>query len=158
MAGRGGTGGNLRLLVCRVGSRVCAVPLEHVSEIMRPLPAEPLANMPAFLEGLALIRGRPIPVVDAGRLLGARTHERAITRYVAIKLGERSVALAVDAVVGVRTVEERALLELPALLRESDSELVSALGRLDAELLLVLEHTRLLPDATWQMLQEGRST
>lgn len=158
MAGGGGTGGSLRLLVCRVGSRVCALPLEHVAEIMRPLPVEPLANMPGFVEGLALIRGRPIPVVDAGRLLGAPTDERAITRYVAIKLGERSVALAVDAVVGVRNVEERALLELPALLRETDSELVSALGRLDADLLLVLEHTRLLPDATWQMLLEARST
>jgi chemotaxis signal transduction protein len=58
----------------------------------------------------------------------------------------------VDAVLGVRHVEQRRLAELPPVLRESGHDSVSALGTLDRELLLLLERSRLLPDSVWQAL------
>src|SRR5512146_894285 len=118
MVEQGGQSGTLALLVCRVGARLCGIPLEHVRETMRPLPTEPLANLPDFVSGLALIRGRPTPVLDAHRLLGGELEPPAPRRYVTIGLGERSLALAVDAVLGVRHVEQRRLAELPPVLRE----------------------------------------
>jgi purine-binding chemotaxis protein CheW len=146
-----------RLLVCRVGTKVCGVPLDRVIETMRPLPAEPLAQMAGFVSGLALIRGRPTPVVDARKLLGSHS-EHPPERYVTLGMGEaaalRVAALAVDAVLGVRDVAAETLGNLPGLLREESSEAVTALGTLDAELLLVLEGARLLPEATWQALEQ----
>jgi purine-binding chemotaxis protein CheW len=58
-------------LLCRVRERLCALPLAHVVETMRPLPIEPLGGMPGFVQGIAIIRGAPVPVVDAGALLGS---------------------------------------------------------------------------------------
>lgn len=152
MAGIGGHGEARALLICRVGARLCGIPLEHVVETMRPLPVEPLSHLPAFVAGLALIRGQPTPVLDAQRLLGGHVEQQRRARYVTLRLGTRSAALAVDAVVGVRQVDPSQLGELPALLREPRNELVMALGTLDRELLVVLERSRLLPESVWETL------
>jgi purine-binding chemotaxis protein CheW len=156
MATSGGTGEIARLLVCRVGTKVCGLPLDRVLETMRPLPAQPLAQMASFVSGLSLIRGRATPVVDARKLLGSPS-EQPPARYVTLRTGEpaapRIAALAVDAVLGMREVAADTLSGLPSLLRERQSDAVAALGTLDAELLLVLEGARLLPEATWQALE-----
>jgi len=149
MAVERGQGGQLSLLICRVGSRLCGLPLAHVVETMRPLPVEPLAHLPSFVDGLSLIRGRPTPVIDARRLLGADGEPGARARFVTLDLAERSAALAVDAVLGVRDIDVAELAQLPALLRDTQNDLVAALGTLDHELLVVLERSRLLPEAVW---------
>ena len=51
-------------LVFRVLTFHCALPLEHVSETMRPLPVEPIAGVISPVAGVAIIRGGPVPVVD----------------------------------------------------------------------------------------------
>jgi purine-binding chemotaxis protein CheW len=152
--GRGASGVR-QLLICRVGSKLCGLPLEHVLETMRPLPLKRLANMPGFVCGLSVIRGRPTPVLDGRSLLGGGEQNDAGSRLVTLKLGERQLALWVDAVVGTRSVSTALLEQLPLLLRESQGEQVDAVGTLDAELLLVLEHTRLLSEADFRALEEA---
>jgi purine-binding chemotaxis protein CheW len=131
-------------LVCRVQARLCALPLERVVETLRPLPIEPIVGGPAFVLGLAVIRGLPLPVVDTARLLGT-PHEHA-ERFVVIVVDDRRIALAVGSVLGIRTVKRGSLHALPPLLSESDTDVIAAVARLDAELLLVLRSTRLLPE------------
>lgn len=128
---------------------MCALPLAHVVETLRPLPVEPLAGAPAFVQGLCVIRGEPRPVVDAARLLStpAPGEPPTTARFVTVRTGAQQVALAVDAVLGVRTVPPESLQDLPPLLQEACAEAVAAIGRLDAELLLVLRSSRLLPAA-----------
>jgi purine-binding chemotaxis protein CheW len=140
-----------RILVCRVGSHFCAVPIEQVVETLRPLPVAPLAGMPAFVSGLCILRGQVLPVVDAARLLGTET-PLLWERFVTIRVGERSVALAVQGVVGLRSLSSSSLGELPPLLREARADFVAAVGRLDGELLLVLEGLHLLPEPVWTTL------
>jgi purine-binding chemotaxis protein CheW len=128
-----------------------ALPLAHVVETLRPLPVEPLAGAPAFVRGLCVIRGVPRPVVDATGLLGAHAPgdppaEPPTARFVTVRAGAHQVALAVDAVLGVRTVPPESLHTLPPLLQEAGAEAVAAIGRLDNELLLVLRSSRLLPE------------
>jgi purine-binding chemotaxis protein CheW len=120
---------------------------------MRPLPVEPLAHLPSFVDGLSLIRGRPTPVLNARRLLGADGEPGAPARFVTLELAERSAALAVDAVLGVRSLDVAELAHLPALLRDAQNDLVAALGTLDQQLLVVLERSRLLPEAVWAALR-----
>jgi purine-binding chemotaxis protein CheW len=92
-----------------------------------------------------LLRGAVVPVVDLGLVLGMGGVEA--TRFVSLRVGSRSVALAVGAVIGIRPLERQALSALPPLLGAGDGPALQALGRLDRELLLVLESARLLPDA-----------
>jgi purine-binding chemotaxis protein CheW len=146
-------------LLCCIGSRIGALALRDVRETMRPLPVEPLAGAPPFVLGLATIRGFPTPVVDVGRLLGSSDPScrpalcASLARYVSLELGERTAALAVDAVLGVRPVPSGVLINIPPLLQEACASVVSVVGALDARLLLVLETARLVPDSAWSAIE-----
>jgi purine-binding chemotaxis protein CheW len=150
---------NDRFLLCLIGSRIGALALKDVRETMRPLPIEPLTGTPPFVLGIAIIRGFPTPVVDAGRLLGPSASpstpilSSSLARFVSIKLGERTAALAVDAVLDVRSLAAGMLADIPPLLREAGEELVSVIGALDSRLLLVLEAARLVPDSVWSAIK-----
>jgi purine-binding chemotaxis protein CheW len=143
-------------IVCQVRARHCALLVSRIVETMRPLPVEPLASMPPFVAGLAVIRGTPTPVIDAGALLGESAAARP-TRFVVVRIGARHVALAVEGVLGVRSLDATALLELPPLLRHASNEIVSALGTLDAELLVVLGDAYLIPPSLWEQLDTARA-
>src|ERR1700730_6787858 len=115
-----------RSLVVRVQTRVCAVPLMHVVETMRPLPVESITGMPSFVRGVSIIRGVPTPVVDLGAVLGALGG--CAERIVTLRLGDRQVALSVDAVLGVRDLDLSAIHELPPLLRGASQDVLEAIG------------------------------
>jgi purine-binding chemotaxis protein CheW len=137
------------MVVCRVGQRLCGLPVGAVIETMRVLPIEPVAAAPAFVLGLAIIRGEPVPVVDAAQLLGAASSIHA--RFVTLRLGTRRVALAVDGVLGVHRLAADAL-ALPPLLGEAAAEIVAAIGTHDEQLLLVLRTSRLVSESVLDAL------
>jgi purine-binding chemotaxis protein CheW len=121
---------------------------------MRPLPVEPLSGTAPFIAGVSVIRGGPVPVVDLARLLGNGESD-AQTRLVVVRVGERRAALAVGRVIGVRTLGSSAVGELPPLLGAASAEVIAAVGSLDAQLLVLLETSRLLPDSSWASLELG---
>jgi purine-binding chemotaxis protein CheW len=120
----------------------CALPLAQILEVMRPLPVEPLADAPAFLRGIAVIRGAPVPVLDLGRLFGQE--KTAPARFVTVRVGGRVLALAVAEVLAVRREDEVGPHAAVPLLREVAKETVSSIGALDSEALLFLEGLRVL--------------
>jgi purine-binding chemotaxis protein CheW len=134
-------------LLCRVQTRWCALPLRHVIESMRPLPTAPVPGAPSFVDGLAIIRGGPVPVVNLSRLLGLASAQP--TRLVCIRTERGRIALAVDHVAGVRAVPSESLHMLPPLLQCVDSQVIAAIGMLDTQLLLVMQFARLMTDDFW---------
>jgi purine-binding chemotaxis protein CheW len=144
-----------RALLCRVRDLLCALPLELVEEAMRPMAVEAIAGVPSFVLGLAVVRGVPIPVVDAAVLLtGIRSHP---TRFVTVKTGSRRFALAVDAVLGVVEIPPGSLEILPLMFQRAGHDVISAIGTLDADLLLVLQSTHVLAEETWTVLEADRA-
>ena len=138
-------------LILRLGALRCALPLLHVVETMRPLPARPLPKAPEFVGGVSVIRGEPLPVVDLALLLGAAAGKPG--RFVVVRSGGRKVALAVEAVVGICAVASETLAGVPLLLSKAPADIVSALGALDKDLLVVLEAGRILPEEVWPSLE-----
>ncbi|MBS0631943.1 MAG: chemotaxis protein CheW [Verrucomicrobia bacterium] len=148
----------LAVLPVRAGTSIVAIPVPQVSEIMRALPVEPFGGAPRFVAGLAIIRGRPTPVIHLHALLtdGPATPPPAGARFVALRVAERHVALCVDAVLPLRTLDHRQLGTLPPLWQGGHPP-AAALGALDRDLLILLEATRLLPDG-WSMPAETGGT
>ena len=138
----------LPALVVTVGDRSCAIPRGDVIETMRPLPVEKVAGLPGFVRGLAVIRGEAIPVVDLGALLDGALSP-AVSRFVTLRTGAGRVALAVEAVEGIREFAPETLHELPSLLKEGRGELIDTVGVLDSHLLLVLRSGRILGRDVW---------
>ena len=146
------TAGQELVLLCGPQRNLCAFPLAHIREIMRPLPVRPLAGVPDFVMGVSMIRGDPVPVADLGALLGAPS-DAAPARFITVNTGARSVALAVEVVLGVHTVPTGMLQELPPLLEPASG--LSAIGRLDDQLFLVLEAARIVPEELWRAIESG---
>jgi purine-binding chemotaxis protein CheW len=138
-------------LLIRTGPHICALSLADVVETMRPRPVEPLAGAPEVVRGLSVIRGAPVPVVDLAKLLGDGEQSVA-TRFVTVRTGERTVALTVDAVLGIRDIPPALQKEMPPLLRNARPDIVDAVSTLDSELLLVLKAAKLLPEEVWNLI------
>jgi purine-binding chemotaxis protein CheW len=134
------------VLVFRAAGRLYGFSLDVVLEVMRPLPVEPVADAPKYVLGIAMVRGRATPVLDASALLtGAGCGQSG--RWLRLRArpkGDASnelkwVAAAVDDVVGIRRRDELELERTAPLLGEADAGLLLELGRLDGELLRVLQ-------------------
>ena len=137
-------------MVVAIGGRRCAIPLSEVSEVLRPLPIEPLPSpLPAVL-GATVVRGVTVPVIDPARLLGG--DPSSVRRFVVLRLGERRAVLAVDDIHGIQDLAGLGSESLPPLLHNPESEAIQAIGRLDHELLLVLQAARLVegPMTAWR--------
>ena len=149
-------------LLFRSRTRVGALALADVREVMRPLPVEQVAGAPALVMGVAVVRGIPSPVIDAAHLLAdpgdLRADRTPPTRFISLRLGARGLCLAVDAVLDVRPLPQEKLHRTPPLLDASESGTLALLGTVDQELLAVLNTARLVPEAVWSALQteEGR--
>ncbi|MGH9372610.1 MAG: chemotaxis protein CheW [Vicinamibacterales bacterium] len=143
-------------LLVRAGAQLCALPLEQVNETMRPQPVRPVSGAPHFVRGVAVLRGLPVPVIDAASMIGQTESTSRGSRFVALKTADRRVALAVDEVIGVRRIDEGALSDLPRLLAAASEQVVSAIGTLDAELLMVLESGKLVPETVWAAIEAER--
>jgi purine-binding chemotaxis protein CheW len=138
-------------LVCRVDSRYCALPIESVIETTRPLPIEQVPGQPDFVAGLSVIRGSPVPIVDAGRVLGGS--QSSPTRWIVLKVGQRRVGLAVEDVIGVRSFSAPDLDDLPPLIGAANAGAIGAIGALDRDLLLVVQSARIVSEGLLASLE-----
>jgi purine-binding chemotaxis protein CheW len=139
------------VVLVRARSWLCALRIEDAIEIMRPLPVQPVMGAPAFVHGLAIVRGTPLPVLDLAAILGAEISDCA-GRFLALRAGTKAVVLAVEEVLGVSHLDLSSLQDAPPLLHEALPEHVQKLGMLDGQALAVLEAGRLMPHALWQAL------
>ncbi|MBV8634261.1 MAG: chemotaxis protein CheW [Burkholderiaceae bacterium] len=136
-------------LICRSARHLCALPLDKVREIMRPLPLERVAqDGPAapFVLGASIVRGAVVPALSlAGLLGGSDTAQHG--RYVSLRLGERDAVLAVDSVLGVGNATQTE--GIAPLLGAVEHAAVAAITLHDTELLYVLQAAKLIPDSVW---------
>jgi purine-binding chemotaxis protein CheW len=149
-------------LVVRAGSRWAALPLSTVGETMRPLPVEALPGTPAFVSGVSMVRGEPVPVVDLEALIGGARggdaghdggHPQTPTRFVTARSEAGTFMLAVSEVLGVREIPADALRELPLLLGAEAASLAVGVAAHDGRLVTLLLTARLVPADVWQALR-----
>lgn len=140
-------------LLCKTGRQYHAMPIKDIIEILRVLPVEPITGVPPYVSGLSVIRGAAVPVVDVGLLIHGQATRSG--RLVALKAGERSIALHVESVIGVRTFDTDAFELLPPLLRDAAAESIATVAVLDAELLLTLNAARIVPKDVFEGLERN---
>lgn len=140
-----------RALLCHVGDLLCALPLEHVAETMRPLQIEAMPGTPDFVAGMSIVRGQPIPIIELAPLFEAEPG--AAARLVIVRSGDRRIGLLVDDVVGVRPIAPSVFRRLPALLRDASRHAVAEIGALDGELMVALSAARVVPEEVFREVE-----
>ena len=138
-------------VLVRAGPHLCALPVGAVLETLRPLPLRPLAGAPAGVSGIAVVRGAPVPVIDLAVLVGGVPGASSTHRWVMVRCGARAAALAVDSVIGIRALPPGAA--IAPLVAGAARGALAELRVQDAELALVLEASRLVPEGVFEALQ-----
>ena len=125
------------LALVRMGGRPCAIPCEHIVEIVPRVMLSSVPDSPPQVLGVINLRGRVVPVVDVRAKLADVGDASLLPPYqhlVIVQAGTRQVGLAVDEVSEVRSV--------PSSDVEKPSDLARAMGpgvvRIDRELVLVV--------------------
>ena len=87
-------------------------------------------------------------VLGAFMFFASRRQKRAmqatIDLHESLRVGDRVVALAVESITGVREFDRAMLSEVPPLLLQAHPEVLTAIGLLDGELMLVLDGSRII--------------
>lgn len=157
---------NARFLVFRVAAEQFLIDIMAVRQI---LPFEGVTSVPrgpAFLDGLVLFRGRPIPVVDLRvRLLPEVTAgdpSRQVVLVVTTDTGE--VGLKVDEVRRIVEIDVDSILPPPALVRGMAGRLFFGIVQADETLHLLIDldnvlssvEKEMMKDEAWAMKEEAR--
>ena len=136
--------GTRQLLLVRVGTLMCGLPMEHLSETCRPLPVKAMKSTLPYVRGVTVIRSAPAPVISLSTLLWGQP--ASATRFVVLRTGQGRVVLEVEEVVGVASIPSERLVDSPRVLGEAIREHVTALAEVDGELLAVLASAHLVSD------------
>lgn len=95
-----------RFLTFRTNERLYALPAEQVAEVIRLPEVARVPQAPKGLLGLANLRGNILPVASLRGLLGATEGHEPATRAIVLEGGAAPVALAVDVVESLVTVDD----------------------------------------------------
>jgi purine-binding chemotaxis protein CheW len=144
------------MLLCRIRTHLCGLPVEQVIETMRPMPIRSLADSPPYILGLSVIRGNGVPVIDGGRLFKDAA-DPAHTSLILLKVGSRQVGLMVEQVVGIGHLPDGLATGLTPLARQTCPEVVQSLSLLEGDLVYLLQTARLITEPVWRQLARGGS-
>lgn len=106
------TANQLRLATFEVGGDLLAIDIMRIREIARPLPVTPVPRSPRGMVGVVDIRGQVLPLFDLRvrfELPPRAAHEEAAVRHLIIRLDGQVLAIVVDRMHDVVTIERSAL-------------------------------------------------
>lgn len=137
----------LQLVTFRLGNEEFGVNIHDLQEIIRMMPITRVPNAPPFVEGVVNLRGQVIPIIELRRRIGmeASPHDKS-TRIIVVQLGKKTVGFIVDAVGEVKRIPGRVVEPPPPIVAGIESEYISGVGKLEEQLLILLDLNRLLSE------------
>ncbi|MCF8240148.1 MAG: chemotaxis protein CheW [Melioribacteraceae bacterium] len=130
----------LQLVSFKIGEEEFGVDILSVHEIIRMLQVTKIPNSPSFVEGVINLRGKVIPVVDLrSRLRMDKVEHNQQTRIIVVEINERTIGFIVDEVKEVLRIPENITEPPPDMVSGIDAEYITAVGKLDDRLLILLD-------------------
>lgn len=122
-----------------------AVPSAQVQQLEMLEDITPVPGAPAFVEGVVLLRGQVVPVVDLRRRFGFPAAEHDLrTRLIVVTLGERRVGLIVDSAREFITIPNQAIQPPPEAIAGISGDWLAGVANLKDRLILILDLQRVL--------------
>ena len=126
----------VELLMFRVGRELFAAELAAVEEALELPLVERLPQMPAMQLGIFTVRGRMMPLFSPERVLGVASPPGAGAALV-VRVGDHRIAIAVDDVIDVLSVDASRIREAPAL--HDPSDILLGVTRRGTDLIAVID-------------------
>ncbi len=146
-AAQTGTDELLQLVSFNIGDEEFGVDILSVQEINRMMEVTRVPNAPEFVDGVINLRGKVIPVIDLRRRFGMerKNHDKN-TRIIVVELAGKVVGFVVDAVREVLRVPRSVTEPPPALGGSLKEDYITAVGKLDDRLLILLDLEKVLTE------------
>lgn len=135
------------LLVFRAGSRMFAAEARHVHEVVVSGSITPVPTARSYVLGITLVRGRVVPVVSLGELLGLHGSDEAaptLPRLLIMREGSVEIAIMSESTLGLFDID---VTDLGAS-RRPQAELIAGEVDFRGALLVVLSVPDLLRTIT----------
>lgn len=130
----------LQLVSFKIGGEEFGVDILRVQEINRMLQITTVPNTSDFIEGVINLRGKVIPVVDLRAKFGMPKKEYdKNTRIVVVELSNKTVGFIVDEVSEVLRIPKSITEAPPEMVSGINSEFITAVGKLEDRLIILLE-------------------
>ena len=116
-----------------------------VEEIIRIISITKIPNTPDFVEGVINLRGRVIPVIDLRTRLGhPRREHNNNTRVIVVNVNGMTLGFIVDSVREVLRIPKSITEPPPSITAGVNSEYITAVGKLENRLLILLDLEKVL--------------
>ena len=137
----------VQLVSFKIGEEEFGVDILKVQEINRMLAVTRVPNAPEYVNGVINLRGKVIPIIDLRRRFGMerREHDKN-TRIIVVELSGKVVGFVVDAVNEVLRIPKGVTEPPPPIVSGVDADYITAVGKLDDRLLILLDLEKVLLD------------
>jgi purine-binding chemotaxis protein CheW len=135
----------LQLVSFKIGDEEFGVDILKVQEINRMLDVTQVPNAPPYVDGVINLRGKVIPIMDLRSRFGMARRERdKNSRIVVVELNGKIVGFVVDSVNEVLRIPKSVTEPPPSLVAGINTEYITAVGKLDDRLLILLDLDKVL--------------
>jgi len=145
----------LQLVSFKIGGEEFGVDILKVQEINRMLAITKVPNSPSFVEGVVNLRGKIIPVVNLRKRLQLPiiAHDDK-TRIIVVELIDTTVGFIVDEVKEVLRIPKSITEPAPSMVAGVKMDYITAVGKLDDRLLILLDLEKTLSTEEIAELEE----
>jgi purine-binding chemotaxis protein CheW len=135
----------IQLVSFTIGDEEFGVDILKVQEINRMLAVTRVPNSPEYIDGVINLRGKVIPIIDLRRRfrMERKEHDKN-TRIVVVELSGKVVGFVVDAVSEVLRIPKSVTEPPPPIVAGVDAEYITAVGKLEDRLLILLDLEKVL--------------
>ena len=145
----------LQLVSFKIGSEEFGVDILNVQEINRMITITKVPNSPEFIEGIINLRGRVLPVIHLRVRLGLPKKDfDKDTRIIVVDIDGKTVGFLVDAVSEVLRIPQNITEAPPEIVAGINSKYITAVGKLEDRLLILLDLNKLLVDEEKEVMEE----
>lgn len=144
----------LQLVSFKIGDAEFGVDILKVQEINKMMELTVVPNTPPFVEGVVNLRGRIIPVLNLRARLGLDVKEYdAETRIIVVEMEDKTIGFIVDEVNEVLRIPKSITEPPPQIVSGVESDYITAIGKLEDRLLILLDLTKILSTEEKELLE-----
>ena len=144
----------LQLVSFNCGDEVFGIDILKVQEINRIVEITRVPNAPPFVEGVINLRGQIIPIIDLRLRFGLpkKAFEKD-TRIIVVEIDGKIIGFIVDSVSEVLRIPKSVTEPPPSIIGNISAEYISAIGKLENRLLILLDLNRIISDGEHETLE-----
>jgi purine-binding chemotaxis protein CheW len=134
-----------QIVVFELANEHYGLDISTVEGIIKMQSITKMPQAPNYVEGITNLRGSVVPVMDLRRRFGLATQERTKdTRIVVVYINSVKVGMIVDGVSQVLRIQDDTIEPPPPMVTTINSAFIKGIAKLDNQLVILLDLTKVL--------------